>query len=231
MVIPKVELIRSKKRKTISLQVKAGQVRVLAPFSVSKQYIDDLIIQKSSWLQQKISQQQQHLTLRQQQPQLQAGEDILYLGESYTLVLKQAKRSAIFIQDKQIVVCCLQAPEELSIAQLKELLEHWYIEQANNLLPERLTYLQQQTGLQASALKIRHYKTRWGSCDAKHRINLNWLLIMTPIDVIDYVITHELCHIVHLNHSAAYWQLVAQHSPNYKQAKQWLNDHQHKLQR
>lgn len=229
MLIPSFEIVRSRKRKTLSLQVKAGQVRVLAPLGISKEYIETLVTQKSAWLQQKINQQQRYLKQQTQQNQLHAGDDVLYLGKTYTLTIVNAPKQDVYIQGPNLIVCYPHPIEPLCQDTIKKLLQNWYISNATNLLPSRLTHLQQHTGLQATALKIRHYKTRWGSCDAKHRINLNWLLILTPLSVIDYVITHELCHTVHLNHSNDYWQLVHLHCPNFQQEKQWLKSNQHKL--
>ena len=78
----------------------------------------------------------------------------------------------------------------------------------------------------SSALKIRFYKSRWGSCDNQARITLNNRLAMAPDSVVDYVIVHELCHLVHQNHSSDFWALVEHFYPNFRNSKRWLKQHQ-----
>jgi predicted metal-dependent hydrolase len=74
-------------------------------------------------------------------------------------------------------------------------------------------------------LRIKTQKSRWGSCGPNNDINLNWLLMLAPAAALEYVVVHELCHIKHKNHSAAFWQLVAEHLPNYQQQRHWLKQH------
>lgn len=230
MSIPDYQLIRSNKRKTISLQVKAGKVRVLAPTRLAEQYIIDLVEEKSQWLQLKIAEQLTH-SENQYEREYKTGESYFYLGNQYTLLIKQADTANVSIVDNTIVISLKNIDinnAKLSL-QVKKHLHAWYVNEAKQLLSRRFEAQLNYTKLTATSLKVRYYKSRWGSCDAKHRINLNWLLVMAPIQVIDYVIIHELCHTIHLNHSANYWQLVTKYYPNFKQAKAWLKQHQNSL--
>ena len=77
----------------------------------------------------------------------------------------------------------------------------------------------------STSLKIRKYRARWGSCNSKGQISLNYWLMICPDWVIDYVLIHELCHLQHLDHSRQFWQLVHSYFPNVEQAKQWLDSH------
>ncbi|OUS27534.1 hypothetical protein A9Q98_09555 [Thalassotalea sp. 42_200_T64] len=230
MTLPEFTLVRSSKRKTVSLQVKSGKVRVLAPRQISDLQITELVEQKSLWLWRKISEQQQQLEHKFAR-QFAVGECYYFLGKKYSLAIVHANLKNVQLTDNQIVVTLLKREYESSLIadKVQAAMQQWYLEQAKIILQQRLLEQQQFTKLSATAVKIRHYKTRWGSCDAKHRINLNWLLVMAPVEVIDYVIIHELCHTVHLNHSIAYWQLVDQFFPHYKQAKTWLKNHQQHL--
>lgn len=230
MSVPDYQLVRSNKRKTVSLQVKAGKVRVLAPLRLAEHYIDDLVQKKSQWVKLKITEQLTHVE-NQQTREYKAGESYYYQGKRYTLLIKSAQSTGVAIVDENIVISlkALNLNAAQLCKQIKTSLHSWYIKQAKQLLSNRFEVQCNYTELTATSLKIRYYKSRWGSCDAKQRINLNWLLVMAPIEVIDYVIIHELCHTIHLNHSANYWQLVSQFSPNFKQAKIWLKQHQHDL--
>jgi len=78
-------------------------------------------------------------------------------------------------------------------------------------------------------VRIKEQRTLWGSCSSRNNINLNFLLIMAPLKVIDYVIIHELVHTIHKNHSANFWNAVEAIMPNYKEAKHWLKENGYKL--
>ena len=215
--LPDYEIKRSAKRRTVSLQVKLGQVRVLAPVGISNNDIHNLVVQKSAWLLRKINEQNSYV--KPSSLNFVDGDSLYYLGKLYQLQIIK-----VSLEENVIQVLC-----EGSRAEIKSLLQSFYITKANAILPQRLDMAQKLTHLTASQLKIRFYKTRWGSCDSKRRVNLNWLLIMAPLEVIDYVIVHELCHIKHLNHSPQYWHLVSQFVPHYKQLKTWLSKNQTQL--
>ncbi|WNC73176.1 SprT family zinc-dependent metalloprotease [Thalassotalea psychrophila] len=230
MSVLEYQLVRSSKRKTVSLQVKAGKVRVLAPMKLAEQYINDIVREKSPWLQLKITEQLNHFE-NQYVREYQAGEIYYYQGKRYTLLIERAETTGVLIVDNTIVISLKNLDiHKVELGhQVKKVLHAWYVNEAKQLLSNRFEVQCNHTKLNASSLKIRYYKSRWGSCDAKQRINLNWLLVMAPIEVIDYVIIHELCHTIHLNHSSKYWQLVSELYPNFKQAKAWLKQHQQHL--
>ena len=93
---------------------------------------------------------------------------------------------------------------------------------ARHELPSRLTELATRHGLTVARVSIRNQRTRWGSCGHDGHISLNWRLVLMPPDVRDYVLVHELMHLRRLDHSRAYWKLVAAACPGYREARQWL---------
>lgn len=74
-------------------------------------------------------------------------------------------------------------------------------------------------------ISLRDQRSRWGSCSNRGTLSFNWRLVLAPHDVLDYVVVHEVCHLVELNHGASFWKLVARRRPNYHDAKRWLDDH------
>lgn len=96
---------------------------------------------------------------------------------------------------------------------------------ARHELPARLTELATRHGLTVARVSIRNQRTRWGSCGRDGHISLNWRLVLMPPDVRDYVLVHELMHLRRLDHSRAYWKLVAAACPGYREARQWLRTH------
>ena len=79
--------------------------------------------------------------------------------------------------------------------------------------------------VQYGRITIRNQKTRWGSCSSKGNLNFNCLLMLAPDEVVDYVVIHELCHLIEMNHSKAFWKQVEQMMPDYKKHRKWLKDH------
>lgn len=103
------------------------------------------------------------------------------------------------------------------------LLRKWLTKKAKLWLRNRLDEVCAETGLQYAKLSIRGQKTRWGSCSQKKHINLNRALLFLPPELVRYLLIHELCHTVHLNHSRAYWSLVARWEPHYRKHEKLLN--------
>ena len=241
------QLIRSKRRKTLSLQVKHGRVTVRAPHYVKSAFIDTFIQEKSAWLQAKLVEQQSIAKFCD----FSQGASLLFLGEQVSLNIGTAKQARVFFAEKLVTNTDLSriqqpVPRQLNVVisnrvstklasdlaitkQVKKQLEGYFKQQAEKLIIERLEVISEQTSLTPTKVNIRQYRARWGSCNNRGEVSFNYFLMMTPLFVIDYVIIHELCHLEFLNHSKSFWQLVKQHSPNYQKAKQWLSHHQSQL--
>lgn len=97
---------------------------------------------------------------------------------------------------------------------------------SREVLGARLMYWSGVMNLQYTSFRLSGAKTRWGSCSGKNSINLNWRLVMTPNEVIDYVVIHELAHIKQKNHSAKFWEIVEKYDPLWKQRRKWLRENQ-----
>ena len=112
-----------------------------------------------------------------------------------------------------------QACIHLDAAQEKELRER-----AKSVLAQRTAYFARQIGVTYGRITVRDQKTRWGSCSQTGNLNFNFRLILAPLEVLDYVVVHELCHRRQMNHSAQFWQEVAQVLPDYRKRKAWLTE-------
>ena len=97
-------------------------------------------------------------------------------------------------------------------------------DEAARVIPERVRYFAPIVGVTYGRITIRNQKSRWGSCSAQGNLNFNCLLMDAPPEVLDYVVVHELCHRLHMDHSPAFWAEVARILPDYRKRKQWLKE-------
>lgn len=116
-----------------------------------------------------------------------------------------------------------QKREEISKLTMDEVKQ--LADRALKMIPEKVSYYAKIMNVQYGRITIRNQKTRWGSCSGKGNLNFNCLLMLAPEKVVDYVVVHELCHLIEMNHSKAFWQQVERVMPDYKNYRQWLKDH------
>lgn len=114
--------------------------------------------------------------------------------------------------------------KQLSSEEVKKLKK-----EARNHLDSLTEYWAEKIGVSYGRISIRGQKTRWGSCSSKGNLNYNYLLILCPDDVIEYVVIHELCHRIYMNHSKRFWKKIEEFCPNYKQARKWLKQNGNSL--
>lgn len=104
----------------------------------------------------------------------------------------------------------------------EQVFQAWYREQAGQILPERVRLFASQHNLQYQKIRIGSARTRWGSCSARSILSFSWRLILTPIEIVDYVVVHELAHTLVHNHSGRFWKQVEKFLPDYKVHRKWL---------
>ena len=114
--------------------------------------------------------------------------------------------------------------EEKERELIKEMLTKWYKDSFGDIVRERIEKYSPELNVAPAKIFIKNQKTRWGSCSTKGNINLNWLLVMTPLEIIDYVIVHELSHLKVMNHSQEFWTLVESILTDYKERRKWLKE-------
>lgn len=157
---------------------------------------------------------------------------ILFLGKEYTInmVMYKDNKIRIFIRGKSIEI---YIPEKMNSGECKEEirkeLSKWYRTMSKEIIGERLQYYSCKIKVKYNNFRIKDQKTRWGSCSSKKNLNFNWRIVMAPEWVMDYIIIHELCHLIHMNHSKDFWATVSKFMPNYKDASLWLKVNGYKL--
>ena len=216
------QIIRSN-RKTLSLSINENaDLVVRAPSRVSDDEIQKFISEKSAWIDNK-----QRLIKAQLEDNLiqHSSDQCLYLGSIYPLKIDNSNVEPTSFNGHMFTIANVNR-ERISLP-----LKSWYKKRFIEIALPRLSYFSDKHKLKVHQVRVKEQKTLWGSCSSKNNINLNYLLIMAPMKVIDYVIVHELVHTIHKNHSSKFWQKVETIMPNYKDARKWLKENGHQLRR
>ena len=150
----------------------------------------------------------------------------MLFGKDYLLQLKESSVTNVEIKLNNIV---LSTDNINNKSKVKTILRNWYIVESKKYLIKTNSYYEKLIGVTTSNLLFGEYKSKWGSCNSNKRVSYDWRIIMAPIEVIHYLIIHELCHIVHPNHSKYFWMHVEKYMKDYKSHKKWLKLNSNKL--
>lgn len=227
-------LTRSLKRKrTMQVSVhRSGSVDVSAPASFSIRTIEEFLLIKSGWINRKIK------TFKEQESQRVcrvAGQPmLLYLGQDYPVVLRSSESSwgkIDFGQEGWSIDVPAHVDPSSAAEYAKGFLEKWYKSRAQGVIEERVAFHARRMGEGPSQIRIRSPRRLWGSCHpVKRVVHFNWKLIMAPLEVLDYVVIHELSHLKVADHSRRFWSLVEKFCPEHGQHKQWLRLNMHRFE-
>lgn len=194
------------KRKKLSIHIETnGFIIVNAPRMTSEESIRDAIEQKGKWILEKL----QRITKAREIPKDKDYQDhgkFWHLGKEYPL---------------QELIETSGLDEE----QLKTNLKKFYFSSCKKIVGERIKIYQQQLGVKPKVVEIIESKVKWGSCSSAKKVSFNYRLAMAPVEVIDYVIVHELCHLLHMNHDRSFWRRVGSIVPDYKIKEEYLARH------
>jgi predicted metal-dependent hydrolase len=224
----KYNLRRSERAKNIRILVKPDKIEVVAPHRTSEQKIKAFVEAQQDWIKSAIIRIAERASRTPSlAPQHYAdGVYIPFQGHQYPLAIKPVSSKTVRIQRLQDESFLASVPHGLEQEQSSELIRlvliRWIKSQAKlqaSLLIEKHA---ERFKLFPRSLRIKTQKSRWGSCGPQNDINLNWMLMLAPPEILEYVIVHEICHIKHRNHSADFWLLVEKHLPDYLQRRHWL---------
>jgi len=204
-------IIKSNKRRSrYSVEVNSdNQIVVRTPQRSSKRIINDLLTRHQDWIQ---TQQNKQRAMNQQLSDWNDPTCLYFRGKNHQL-FESSTLTPIIMSDR------IHLPDTISPSQFLST-------QANAYLKERCLDIAEDMGLVTHQIRIREMTSCWGTCHTNATITLNQALIQVPDWVSDYVMIHECAHLVHFNHSHAFWALVNDYTPHTKSAKKWLKDHQ-----
>lgn len=215
-----------KRRRTISLQIgNKSELVIAAPYFTPISEINRFVQEKQNWISKAIQKHKEAL-IKNKSKEYIPGEMFYYLGESFPLetFFEQNERQGLVFWDNRFY---LNAPDVA--AKKREYFIRWYKRKAREYFTARVDFYSRELNLRAKSVKITSAEKRWGSCSEKDNLSFSFRLIMAPPNVIDYVIVHELMHIIEKNHSAKFWQLVESAMPQYKLHRRWFKDNNSKF--
>ena len=213
-------IVRSaRRRKTVALRVDpAGRVLVLAPAGLDQRYLRDFVVKQAAWIVGRLEES----ASTPPRPQLLTGSTVPYLGQTIALDVQSAAvraPAATNTESGLLVRVPLGLDGDQHAHAVRWALERWYGRRALEYLDATVARWVPITGLPPANILIRDQKRRWASCAPDGTLRFNWRLVMAEPALIDYVVVHELAHLKHPNHSAAFWAEVERVIPDFKERR------------
>lgn len=212
--LPKYNVIY-KKRKTIGLEIKNnGTIEVKAPIGTKKSIIDDVLTKKELWINSVLKKLEKREYLKE--------NEIMLYGKIYKIIIKEDKeilRELVKISESSIFVYTKNKEN------VKFIIKAYLKKMALNYITKKVYDFKDIFKIEPKTIKIKEQKSIWGSCSYDNKLSFNYKLVMAESFAIDYVIIHEMCHMIHKNHSKEYWNLVESIMPDYRIGKGWLTEY------
>ena len=221
----KIEIIFSKKRKTVSIQVNPHGIKVRSSYWLTKYEIKQFLLKNELWIKQKVNEQKSKvktkLDLIDNQEILLGGKRFILKVTSDIIPKPKIENNHLYLSNHPDIVKSFGTPRK----QIQIIVKEY----AYNLLLEKTKSFSLIMSVNPISIKIKDYRSRWGSCSFKGDISYNWKIIFAPIEVIEYLIIHELSHLIFFNHSKEFWLKVEEFQPNFKNYRKWLKNNSYKL--
>ena len=207
MIAPK-EIIRTKRRSLALTINEKGELIVKAPYQISIDKIYSFIKEKEKWIEKK---QKAITSVLDENKEIVSYNSIFLLGNKYK-VIEIGGVDIPYLTKEYLAI-----PPTNSLKEKMENIREFFFNNTKILLLHRVEKFAKNVGVQPQIVKIIDSKTKWGMCDSKKQVYINWKCIMLSPDLIDYIIIHELCHIKQLNHSKEFWKIVYSQMNFYKE--------------
>lgn len=211
-----VEVI-PRKRKSMEFQIEEdGNIRVLAPYFISKDTIIQGLFKKKDW----IIKKRKLLKSREDNLGNITDNRISVMGIEYPVDLIYSKENKLVFSDEKLELYTETKNQSL----IEGIVNKWLRKLAYEIVKERLDVYSSKMDLSYNKLHIKDQKTRWGSCSSLGNININYRIIKFPMEIIDYLVVHELAHLKYMNHSREFWNHVENWIPDYKNRRKVLKE-------
>jgi predicted metal-dependent hydrolase len=218
----RVEVVRSIRR-TAALHIVGTDLQVRVPEDLGDERVAAILKQKRPWIRTKVAELKRVPPHRSKE--LVSGESFPYLGRHYRLKIQEGHQVGVCLSGGYLTATIRASEQgEQREARIQQYLQNWYRARALERLQEKTDRYAQQIGVSPAGVSVRNFRSRWGSCDKKGQVVFNWNIIKAPHAVIDYVVIHELCHLIHADHSDKYWKEVEKYDKEHKTHRRWLKE-------
>jgi hypothetical protein len=198
---------------------------VRSPKNTADKKIKEVLKKKTGWILDKLKEMEK-IKSAPKEKEFMTGEKLSYLGRRYRLEVSEADISKVEVklyQGKFII----NYPQDLKNEEerrkeIRNVLIEWYREHAKEKIKERVEKYKVKLDVEPNNVVVKKQKKRWGSCSSKGNLNFNWKIVMAPMSIVDYLVVHELTHLVHDNHSKEFWATVGSIVPDVKDKREWL---------
>ena len=215
-------IIARSNRKTLSITVtRGGEVVVKAPHKLPMSEINIFVAEKQPWIQEKLSRINKTIS---DNSDVLNYQKLMLFGQKYSGYRSQTAKEITFDSDRILI------PTKIKDEHLLKKLKAWYKSYAHDVLKERLLYIEEKIRLKSKSFKISDTRGRWGSCNSSGEININFRVIMLPPNIIDYVLVHELSHLLEMNHSKNFWATVGKILPAYSDFRRQIKQYAYLLE-
>lgn len=217
------EVLRSR-RKSLAIHIKHRKVEVRSPLWASGRDIRAFLESNKEWIHQKLRDESRRY---RESLRIEHGRKIFYRARERRIVFEEAPRLRVAVTPDEFII---QGPS-LTPKRAKEQVEKFLVDKAARYLPERARELARylRVSRKLKQVTLRKTKSKWGHCTSTGIVQFNWLIMLAPNAIIDYMIAHEICHLVHMDHSDDFWNLVGTVCSDYEYYREWLQDHEHRL--
>ncbi|WP_368488201.1 M48 family metallopeptidase [Clostridium sp. BJN0013] len=214
-----------KSKKNISIKIdEKGKVIIYAPYHISYKYIEEVVKNKIPWILKNV-----HIVKERMQNvkliDIQQGKKILWLGKLLNIkkyILDTQKYYIKIFKNNFVIYGSKTLLEDEE--NMRDIIFKFYREKAKLIFKYKVNVYSKKLNVYPKNITIRCQKTIWGSCYSNGNINFNCRLLMAPMRIIEYIVVHELCHLVYMNHSKDYWKLVEHEIPDYVSRRDWLKN-------
>lgn len=213
-----VEVVRTTRTKTASIKIEDGVVAVVVPRKLDIEKVEKLIEDKHTWIIEKIAIHREATPASDKQ--YVSGEALPYLGRNYRLKVLREDFSRTKLINGRITVSVPELPQQDYY--IRNALVRWYKRNAELKIKDKVERYGKVVGVETGVVRIKDFKSRWGSCTPYGDLEFNWVIVMAPNRIVDYVVVHELCHLIHHDHSPQFWKEVERVMPDYQECKEWL---------
>jgi hypothetical protein len=205
--------LHREKRETMNISVDpSGAINVLAPQEITINELNQFIDNKKHIIYKSMSKLKTESNFKRE---IKNGQGFLYLGKSYKLKIKKNLKQPLSLRQGRFHL------DRDYQDQAREYFIKFYKDKSQQHIQQRIDYFQAQIGVSPDPIRIMELDNHWGSTSDKH-LNFNWRLIMAPMDIIDYVIVHELAHLIEIKHNKHFWEIVESVMHDYQSRKNWL---------